>query len=525
MKKSFITSAGVLALSVVIAKVLGAIYRIPLANALGAEGMGVYQFVYPVFALLLTLASGAVPNAISISVSEKASVGDADGAKKVFSVAAKTVFFVGLVGSAVMLIIAYPLSLLQSEDAFIGHLSIAPAILIVTLISAFRGWFMGHNNLTPSSISQITEGVVKLAVGLTLTAALKKFGLKYAVAGALLGVTASEAVTLIIMAIFFFVKEKGFTKVKLKEEKETVKQIAKIAVPLIVCGMILPASQFIDSVVIANLLRWGGSADAISEYGVWSGIVTPLINLPVMICITLGIAVTPQMVEGRQKRDAEFIIQKANTAIKLTLILGVPFVFLYIFMGKGIISTLYPRIGEEKVALATTLLTINSFSVISLSVFQIYSSMLQGLQRAKVPVFVLSGCMALKLVLTVALTPKTGIIGSAVAAVIGYGLSGVIISIYFAFFVGSGREFVKNAGLSGVCGVIMGMFMLMSIKVQTSIASLIIIGACGLLVYFLAVMSLGLFTKEELTSMPFSKILIKINNAVKGDKYESRTPE
>lgn len=515
-KKSFVTGAGILAISVIIAKVLGAVYRIPLASIIGAEGMGLYQFVYPVFALLLTLSSGAVPNAISITVSEHVSCGDEEGATRAFSVALKISIIIGLCGMVLMLLLAYPISLLQSKDALLGHLSIAPAILIVTIISAFRGWFMGHSNLVPSSISQITEGTVKLLVGITLTSYLVKYGIKYAVVGALLGVVASEFVTLIVMFIAYLVKRNRFISVKIKEEKETVSKLKTLALPLIVCGMILPISQFIDSVVIVNLLKVSSNQYAVSNYGIWSGIVTPLINLPVMVCITLGIAVTPKMVEGRQKHDYEFIVDKAKTASKLTFLLGIPFVFFYVFMAKGIIGVLYPRLDETQLNLATTLLQINAISVIGLSVFQIYSAMLQGLNRAKVPVKIMTACMVIKLLMSVILTPTLGIIGSAISASIGYLASGVVIAIYFIKFVNLSSEFVKNASLITLCGGIMSMIIILSVKFVNNVYGIIAVVAVSLIVYMLAVMAFRVFDEKELESMPFSKILLRFNKTMRG---------
>ena len=195
-KKGYLSGAGILAAAVVFAKVLGAAYRIPLANMIGAEGMGLYQFVYPVFALLLTLSSGSVPTAVSISVSELVSQNREEEAKKFFSTALKISLLIGLGGSLLLASIAYPVSLLQSKEAFLGYLTISPAVLIVTLVSAFRGWFTGHGDLLPSSLSQLTEGVVKIGVGLLLTHLLLPYGLPFAVVGALAGVTTSELVTL-----------------------------------------------------------------------------------------------------------------------------------------------------------------------------------------------------------------------------------------------------------------------------------------------------------------------------------------
>lgn len=505
-------------MSVVFAKVLGAAYRIPLANIVGAEGMGIYQFVYPIFALLLTLSSGAVPTAISITVSKYLATDDLSGAKNAFSVALKLCVFIGLAGTAVLLLLAYPMSLLQSKDAFVGYVAIAPAVFIVTVISVFRGWFMGHKDMVPSSISQITEGLVKLGVGITLTKILLPYGISWAVAGALAGVVASELVTLIILFFIFVKKDRqGFVKIKLRDNKNIVKELARLAGPLVLCGMILPLSQFIDSILLVNLLKLNGQdvAQATASYGVLSGAVTPLINLPVMVCITLGIAITPQMVEGREKRDIEFIMDKCNTATKMTFMLGVPFVFLFIFMSEGVVGLLFPNLGADKLAVAGTLLQITAVSVLGLSLFQIYSAMLQGLGKTVVPVKVMSLSVIVKIILSVILVPFMGITGAAIGAAGGYLLAGILIMAYFFNYVRKSDGLAKNASLITLCGVIMGLVVFMSEKLQTTRLGIIIVGIISMLIYFIGLFVMRVFSREELKSMPFGRTLVKLDDKIR----------
>lgn len=514
-KKKLLSGAGVLALSVVIAKVLGAIYRVPLTNILGAEGMGLYQFVYPVFALLLTLSSGAVPTAVSITVSKYLSLSDAEGASRAFAVTLKLSLIFGSVGTAIMLIVAYPISLIQSRDAFFGYLSIAPAVLIVTVISAFRGYFMGKKNMIPGSVSQLSEGVVKLAVGIILAKILLPYGVKYAVIGALTGVVASELVTLIIMALTFLFAEKKAVRVKLRDNTPIIKDVLRILAPLVVCGLILPLSQFIDSVLLVNLLKLRSFDRATSLYGILSGVATPLINLPVMVCISLGVAITPQMVEGRVKRDVDYVMDKCGTATKMTFVLGVPFVFFYLFLSEGIVKLLYPALSGDDALLAGRILTILAPSLMGLSIFQIYSAMLQGLDKTVVPVKIMALCVGIKIVLSIVLVPTVGILGAAISQTVAYCLAGVIITVYFFNYVRITDEFAKNAGLITLCGVIMGFAVLMSDKLIDDKAGVIVACAVSGAVYIISLFALRVFDREELAALPLSKLLLKIDDKMR----------
>lgn len=515
-KLSFLGGASILAASVIFAKVLGAIYRIPLTNILGAEGIGIYQFVYPVFALILTLSSGAVPSAISIMVSKKASIGDETGAKEDFAVALKVCLIIGFLGMTVLAAIAYPVSLAQSKEAFLGYLVVAPAVFIVTIISAFRGWFMGHKDMIPSSISQITEGIVKLGVGITLTIILLPYGLNIAVAGALLGVVASEIVTLVILFIIYIKENDRLPKTRLKEHKDKVKSLSRLALPLILVGMILPLSQFIDSILLVNLLKWGGESNvnATQNYGIYTGTVAPLINLPVMICISVGVAITPQMVEGKIKKSIDFIMDKVTTATKMVFVICVPFVIIFAFMGEDIIGLIFPKLGAAGIELGGKILQISSVNLLALSIFQIYSAILQGLDKTYVPLKIMTVCVVVKLIISVILVPIIGIIGASVASAIGYTIAGVGIMVYFGNYVKIYDSFAKNASIISICGVIMSLIIVLSTLVKKNIYLIVGTAVVSTLVYGFLLLLLKVFKREELESLPMGKVIVRINDKI-----------
>ncbi|HKL73466.1 MAG TPA: polysaccharide biosynthesis protein [Clostridia bacterium] len=512
-KNSFLRGAGLLAFSVVIAKILGAVYRIPLTNIIGAEGMGIYQFVYPVFALILTLSSGAVPTAISLTIAESVVINDENKARRDFAVAIKVCLIVGISGTLALLAIAYPISLMQSKDALIGYLVVAPAIFIVTIISAFRGWFMGHKNMMPYSLSQISEGIVKLVFGIAATYLLLPFGIKYAVAGALGGVLISELVTLLILFFTYKKKDKTFEKVAIKDNKPALKKLWRLVLPLVLGGIILPFSQFIDSLLFVNLLKFGGNSlsNSTVQYGIFAGTVTPLINLPVMVCITLGIAITPQMVEGKIKRSIDFIMDKVSIATKIIFALCVPFILIFIFLGDTVIGLLYPTLGAENIALASKLLSISALSILALSVFQIYSAMLQGLDKIYVPLKIMGVCVALKIILNIVLIPFAGMVGAAISATIAFTLAAAVVMFYFFNYVRVVDNLAKNTSLITLCGAIMSLIIVINIRLQKNPITLILTATVSVIIYFIFLLVLRVFTKDELQSMPMGRVLVRID--------------
>ena len=190
-KRKIASGAGVLAIGSVIAKMLGALYRIPLTNILGAQGMGMYQLVFPVYALFMVLSTAGIPTALSRIVAEKRATGQSS--KKYFAAAMLALAVLGGISSVLTFALAKVFAVWQGNpDTYYGFLVISPAIFLVGIISGFRGFFQGEMYMLPTALSNVIEQVVKLVLGITLSYLLIGKGLIWAVCGALLGVVCSE---------------------------------------------------------------------------------------------------------------------------------------------------------------------------------------------------------------------------------------------------------------------------------------------------------------------------------------------
>lgn len=206
-KGHMLSGAAVLAIGSVLAKVLGALYRVPLTNILGAEGMGMYQLVFPVFALFMVLSTAGIPTALSRMVAEKR----AEGAptKKYLVSAIIVLATLGTLLAILTFALSGQLARWQGNaETRTGFMIVAPTLILVSLIAGFRGWFQGEMYMLPTAVSNIIEQVVKLAVGIGLSVALLPRGVTAAVNGALLGIALSEACALAYLIITFLVRGK-----------------------------------------------------------------------------------------------------------------------------------------------------------------------------------------------------------------------------------------------------------------------------------------------------------------------------
>ena len=201
-KDSFLKGALILAAAGVVVKVMGAFFRIPLGNLIGAEGMGYYQSVYPVYTLFLTLATAGFPTALAKLVSEKIALGDDNGAHKVFKVSFAVLSITGFIAFLIFFFGARFIvnDILHSPNAYYAMLAIAPALLFVPVMSSYRGYFQGRQEMTHIAISQIAEQFFRVILGIVLAYLfMRALGPAAGAAGAITGATIGSIASIIYL--------------------------------------------------------------------------------------------------------------------------------------------------------------------------------------------------------------------------------------------------------------------------------------------------------------------------------------
>lgn len=513
MNNSFVKSATLIMVATLVAKIIGACYRVPLTIALGTSGMGVYQLVYPVYALMLTASSGAIPTAISILVSEKSANGNLkEGNLVAKSALAMLLIFTAIIAVALVLLSGLIAELQGAESARLGYILIAPAVVFSSGIAVLRGYFQGRRISYPTAVSHVSEAVVKLVVGLGLAYSLKPYGVVAQVGGALLGVSVSEGVTFLIIYILFKRKNRGCaTKLNYLDAGKRYREILKISLPITIGGMIFPLTQFIDSFMVVNILKQSlGSALATSSYGLFSGQVNALINLPISLSLALGIMVVPHISKDKEERDLEAIRLKTSTAIKSAVLIGVPFSVLFMVAPRQTLSLLYSNLTESELAIGGSLLVISAPTVLLISITQICTSVLQGLKEFKRPIVNLIIGGVLKTVLGVALLYKMGIKGVAYAGLVAFTVVALLNLTAIFRLMGKNGDIVKNSGVILLFGAIIGVSLTIAVALKVSALWIMVITILSGIVYLTLVMTSKVFSASEILSLPFGKKLIKL---------------
>ena len=368
-KQSFIQGALIISLGGFISKILGALYRIPLTNILGGEGMGIYQMVYPLYCILLTVSASGIPTGIARLISS----GNGTGAEKR---AFMLYGLIGVAGSFLMYALAGPLASVQHESAIrLCCVMLCPSVFFVSMLSVVRGYFQGRGNMYPTAVTEVSEQLIKVALGCTL-AYIFRHDMNLAVASTLFAVTVSEAVSTLI-AVYWYRRNRTVQPL-FRVASVSYGAILCYTVPLTFTAIAMPVSQLVESIVAVNLLR-NITDGATSLYGIFSGCAITIINLPVSVTYGLAAASVPQISPLAEKCDEEGAKNKAFKALLLTFAISAPAaVALYVFAPLAS-RLIFSSLGEGEKELLVRLVRIMAVNAVSLSLVQTSSACLTSL--------------------------------------------------------------------------------------------------------------------------------------------------
>lgn len=509
-KKTFGASVTMLAAVALIGKLIGAIYRIPLTNILGGEGIGVYQLAFPIYALLLVLSGSSIPTCMARLIAECESVSDKENRNNIFLSALFIMTVAGLIGALILAGLAVPISLLQGAPQLkYGYFILAPSVFFIAISGALRGWYQGKSDMRPYSYMQLVEQLSKLILGIGLAWWLSRYGMIYAVMGAFAAVTLSETASTLMM-VAMYLKDADRPRKASKIDTKSLKLVAKTALPIVFNGLVIPVVTFIESIIIVRLITLSGRADAlaVSDYGMMTGVVNTLINMPVVLAIALSVAVVPTVARYRAARDINAVKTKSDMGVRLAMLIGIPCFIVMSIMPSKIISTLYPSINADSASVAVTLLALGGVQVLLLSVQQIYASVLQGLgqQTRVMRVTAIGG--ALKLILDVALVPFIGITGAVVSAIISYGFIAILNTLQYKHVLGHGDNALKSVAKLFLSGAVMAIAVLGASFIDNKYISLAVGIIGGLIVYCVVLYRLNAFSSEELSGVPLINKLV-----------------
>ena len=524
-KNNFLKGAAVLAIAGILIKIIGAFYRIPLTNIMPDEGMGYYQVGYQLYILLVAVSTSGFPTATSKLIAEKRAHGNYKGAHKIFKVSFIGFLIAGILSALVVLFGAGTiLDFMDNPNSYYSLIALVPALLFVPIMSAFRGYFQGMQDMVPTAISQLIEQLFRAGFALSLAYLLLGRGVPIAAGGASFGASAGAiAGTIVIIFIYFrnrktIAKEINSTQGFEEEDvSRIIKDILYIAIPITIGASIVPIINQIDTVLITKILQQIGytEAEASARLGQLSGNAQTLINLPQVLSVAMAMSLVPSISDAFTRKDYRSIKNTTNSGIRMTLLIGLPCAIGLLILAHPIIDLLYFSKTAVEKAGTSELLAILSISIVFLTLVQSLTAILQGIGKPMKPVKNLAIGAVIKVVLTYTLVmiPSIEAKGAAISTVITYLVASILNLYDVKKYTGVEISLTNTILRPVISGAIMGVvvkiaYVYGAMIIGSKLATLVSIGI-GAVVYGISLLLIGAVTSEDFEMLPKGKVIAK----------------
>lgn len=516
-KKTFLRGAAVLGIAGLLVQVMGAIFRIPLGNIIGDEGMGYYQTAYPIYVFLLVFSTNGAPAAISKMTSERVALGQHSEAHRVFKLSFILMFVLGIAAASIFFFGAeFIVNALKNPGAYYAMVSIAPALLFVPIMAVFRGYFQGLQQMEPTAVSQLVEQAVRVAVGLTLAIILVPKGIEYAAAGATIGTSIGPIAGVIMLVIIYYIRrrklhleiEKNQTAVR-ESAGKILGTLAAIAIPITIGVSIMPIMNIVDVTIVMRRLQGIGFSpeDANALYGQLTGMAGPVINIPMALALSIALSMVPAIAAANSVHDTDFLNMNVRLGLRTAMIIGVPCTFGLMTLAEPIMLLIYPMQAESATSAAPCLFIL-AIGIIFLSVAQTMAGILQGLGRPYVAVASLGAGVVVKAVTTYILTgiPGLDVQGAAIGSSLSFGVIGILNFIAVKKYTGTRFDVklsVWKPLLSGIVmsAVVLAVYYLCRNIIGNSLSTVLAIGA-GAAVYGIMLLKTRAIEAHEIKLLP-----------------------
>ncbi|MEK5394169.1 putative polysaccharide biosynthesis protein [Paenibacillus sp. FSL K6-2859] len=440
--------AFILSAAAIISKLIGTLQKIPLQNLGGDAVFGIYNTVYPLYTMLLTVAMLGLPAAISKFVAEASAGRRDDEGRRILRLTAIITAISGLVIG----VITYAGAPIIA--GWVGNSHVMPALrtsawglAVVPIMSALRGYFQGLHNMVPTAVSQIVEQSVRVTVMIVLLLYLTSLGAgaESIAAGALLGSAGGGAAGLVVMLLFLRRHQRRLrqgTSVDAAASVESqdlkppnaeikgranqrfmgVKAGALLAygIPVMLGALAMPLIGLVDVFTVPRLLSSVGSeVEAMIQFGVYNrGL--PLVQIVTMIATSLSVVFIPALAEAKYKGDTKLIENHCSLSLRWFWLLGLAASAGLAVLAEPINMALY---GDTA---GSSTMTWLALTAVGGTVSIISAALLQGLGYVRAPALHLLAAALLKAALNLLLVPQQGITGAAIAGVAAHSFAAAL---------------------------------------------------------------------------------------------------
>ena len=545
-KQTFLQGTAVLAMATVLVKLMGFLFKVPLNNIIGEDGFGYFNTAYDVYNVLLMISTTGLPVAMSRMISQAQTLGNHAQIKRIYRTSLYVFLTIGMVGSLGMLFFCRQLSVMvtTNENSWAAIAALAPCVLLICLVSAYRGFFQGQSNMTPTSVSQIFEAVTRLVVGLGLAwLVMKLTGEAYvrmqgivlapgetaqdygditlAAGGAILGVTLGSLISVVYLHHKFRQSNQilslgGGTA---KSTRSTMKELLSIAVPITLGSAGLQIINLFDTMIymrrLTGALQWTEKM-ADSAKGVYNFCQT-VFALPCSFIPTITIAVIPAITASLTRKDLAEAKVTSESSVRTMALIAMPCAAGLFVMAEPVIRLLCSTYTEDRIQLAATMLAILGLTVIFNSLVLLLNAIMQAHGDVVTPVVNMLIGGIIKIIVNYILVgqPNLNIVGAPIGTFICYISITALDLIAMKRHISARPAIFKNIIRPGLASAIMGAATFMVYRVLSNAISswklaCLLSLAFAVVLYAVLVVFLRCLTYEDCMLLPKGEKIAKI---------------
>lgn len=392
--QSFLQGAFIMMAASLVVKVIGAFFQIPLQNLIGGEkspAFGMFSAAYRIYTAMLVVSTVGLPAALSKMVAEATARGREHEVRRIVRVAAGIFVPVGALCSLALFFGAGTFAAwIKSEDSRLAVMAIAPSVLMVAILSVFRGYYQGRSNMVPTAVSQVIEAAGKLFIGLGLACWAVGRGFDDPVVAALtvLGVTIGEVVAAAYMLVQAALS-RGETRVRaldpaVRPTLTLAKTLLSLSIPITISSSVMSITDLIDVALISSRLQSPAvhmaADEAMQTYGIYTGVIN-FFNLPQTLITALAVSVLPTIASARAAGNETGANRTLSTTLRMTLMLTLPAGAGFFLLGGSILRIFL----SSGTVLGGQLMSILGFAVPAVALVAVTNAVLQAYSRIDLP--------------------------------------------------------------------------------------------------------------------------------------------
>ena len=548
-RRNFITQGSILALTGIVCRIIGMLYRIPLIQVIGTEGNGYYTSAYSIYNILLILSSYSLPTAISKVISVRLSRERYTDVKNVLRVAFVYATLIGALMCSIMFFGAAPIAEFM-EKPFCQYAlrTLAPTIWIMAYLGVLRGYFQGTGNMVPTAISQVLEQIINAVVSIVMAVFLFDYGLKanllydstdysfaFGAAGGTIGTGAGALIALLFFILLMLLygrlpEDKLMTCISDGDEddarirrrsrlrrKEPVGHIAGVLIltilPILISSTVYNISTVLDDFIFSRVMTaigYGGSV--VLLWGIF-GEYRILFNIPVAMANSMSSSVIPSLTNAVADRDKRLVVQKIKLSIQFVMIISMPAAAGLFFLAQPICDLLFASKDND---ILINVLRVGCPAIVLFSQSTITNGILQGLGYLSAPLknaflALIVHVISLMALLFVMPDIYSVILANTIFALVVCLLNSYVMHSHVSYKIRFFKTYISPLIAAIVMGlIIFGISMFLTnimpdAIVSSSLGLAFTVCVCIIVaipIYFAVLVQLKAFTRAELLEMP-----------------------